>query len=39
MLSNSVLHDPNILMEAGEIFGRQTLSICLDVKFNYRDDK
>ena len=39
MLSNSVLHDPNILMEAGEIFGRQTLSICLDVRFNYRDDK
>ena len=39
MLSSSALYNPNILKEASNQFGRQTLSVCLDVKFNVLKNK
>ena len=39
MLSSSALYNPIMLKEASNQFGRQTLSVCLDVKFNVLENK
>ena len=39
MLSSSALYIPNILKDASEKFGRQSISVCLDVKFNIVQDR